>query len=205
MNVDDKRPAARPVWKLPLLVAALVVGVWQYWSWGPYTVTLEAEGTETKDFVVVCSYGMKWIESRAMVRRHVYITGHGQNVKCPRHFLGPFGIGMTARVYHPQYEEQSSHTDDKFMDGSVVLRPRALSGVMDELGIQAEQRQVLYRHMRMLEHNYLPEFDLSVRQVLADRYVEKLQQYTELYGGLYSANYDEKTLAYIDNLFRKPR
>lgn len=204
MNADDKRPAARPVWKLPLLVAALVVGVWQYWSWGPYTVTLEAEGTETKDFVVECSYATKWVHSVERLYAHASVIGHGQSVKCPRHFLGPFGVGMTASIYHPEYQERWFHTREKAVTKTIILRPQELDMVLAEKNLNLDTKQIMTRHISGIEHHYLPVFDADDRRLLAERYVERLQGFALLAGGIYDSDDDKKVMEYIDSLFRSP-
>lgn len=209
MIVDDDASAVRrPARKFPVvlfvLVAAAVIGVWQYWSWGPYTVTLEAEGTETKDFVVGCWYGTKGFHAVELLHRDVFIIGSGQRMKCPRHFLGPFGTGVTISIYHPTYQEQSLHTARKSVDDITVLRPMPLRKVLDEQKKQTEKRQVLAKHINTLEHLYLPEFKSSERHAMADRYVGDLQELVRLAGGIYKAHYDDRTLEYVDILFRNP-
>jgi hypothetical protein len=196
-------------WKLPaivvVLIAAVLVGLWQYWSWGPYTVRLEAPATKTNDFVVECRYGVASFHSIGGPASNIFITGNGQSVTCPRRFLWPFGVGISVHVYHPEYQEQWFHSGEKHMGGPIMLRPQALSEVMAQQDTEDKKRVVLSTHIMRMESRYLPEFDLRGRNVLADRYVSDLQEFTRQAGGIYSPHYDDQTLEYIDDLFRKPR
>lgn len=210
MTVDDDASAVRrPARKFPVvpfvLVAAAVIGVWQYWSWGPYTVTLEAEGMETKDFVVVCSYTMGWIHSVEGLYEHKFIMGHGQSVKCPRHFLGPLGFGMTASVTHPEYHWSSYHASTKKENRSIVLTPRRFSSFLDELPKRDDPKHVMSEHIYTLEHYYLPAFDAGERSALSRRYVHELQYLVARAGGFkYFSAGDPKSIEYIEDMFKRP-
>jgi hypothetical protein len=187
------------------VVVAAIIGLWQYWSWGPYTVTLDVPATKTKDFVVECWYGSHSFHGVMTNNRDISIAGGSDTISCPRHFLGPYGAGMKVSVYHPKYVEFSVHGEGKIDSKPIVLRPRALSEVMAEQETQDKKREVLARQISRMEFNYLPEFNQSERNALADRYVVGLQEFTRQAGGIYSPHYDDKTLEYLDKLFRKPR
>ena len=192
--------------KIMLIILLILLVGWQYWSWGPYDIRLDENLPETnKDFLLECRYAMKGLHSNTGFSSGPFLLRPGEAVTCPRRFLGPFGIGMSAWVYHPLYVQQWVHRRSKIDTSVAVLSPNTINAELEAQTSKKGLKTTMVRHWSMLEHKYLPVFSKEERQVLADRYVKRLQDHVRIAGGMYGDSYDEKTLKSVDKTFRNAK
>lgn len=200
------RKARRSPLTLLVLLLLGILAMWQFWSWGPYTVQLTELDVSTQDFVIECSYGAAGLHGVHRVYAEVHIVAPNERITCPRRFLGPTGTGMHAIVIHPLHTWASAHKSDKFDQEPALLAPVHIDAKLAQLTSDHERRYAIRQHISALEYKYLRQFEPTHRLTLADAYVETLQQSVLVSGSPYIENGQQgaRPLASIDKLFRRP-